>query len=127
MLSREPVVLRQPLETESTEPLTELDNELLAKHKEYRYMPDKMTWDPNCYECKVRYRDPKAKDLVMYLHAWRYKVIYKLLFRLITCFSYILMISLDHQNKMADYLINWPFCSDDFIRSYKIIRIYKII
>jgi len=73
MLSREPVVLRQPLETESTEPLTELDNELLAKHKEYRYMPDKMTWDPNCYECKVRYRDPKAKDLVMYLHAWRYK------------------------------------------------------
>ena len=26
------------------------------------------------YECKVRYRDPKAKDLVMYLHAWRYKV-----------------------------------------------------
>ena len=80
MLSREPVVLRQPLETESTEPLTELDNELLAKHKEYRYMPDKMTWDPNCYECKVRYRDPKAKDLVMYLHAWRYKVIYKLLY-----------------------------------------------
>ena len=82
MLSREPVVLRQPLETESTEPLTELDNELLAKHKEYRYMPDKMTWDPNCYECKVRYRDPKAKDLVMYLHAWRYKVIYKLLYLL---------------------------------------------
>ena len=122
MLSREPVVLRQPLETESTEPLTELDNELLAKHKEYRYMPDKMTWDPNCYECKVRYRDPKAKDLVMYLHAWRYKVIYKLLFRLITCFSYILMISLDHQNKMADYLINRPFCSYDFTRSYKIIR-----
>ena len=122
MLSREPVVLRQPLETESTEPLTELDNELLAKHKEYRYMPDKMTWDPNCYECKVRYRDPKAKDLVMYLHAWRYKVIYKLLyllylFRLITCFSYILMISLDHQNKMTDYLINQPFCSDDLMIS----------
>ena len=42
--------------------------------------------------------------------------------RPITCFSYVLMISLDHQNKMADYLINWPFCSDDFIRSYKIIR-----
>ena len=36
-----------------------------------------MTWDPNCYECKVRYRDPKAKDLVMYLHAWRYKVLLK--------------------------------------------------
>ena len=69
------MVLRQPLEAESTEPITEQDNELLAKHKEYRYMSEKMTWDPHCYECKVRYRDPKAKDLVMYLHAWRYKVI----------------------------------------------------
>ena len=33
--------------------------------------------------------------------------------RVITCFSYICMISLDHYNKMADYLINLPFCSDD--------------
>ena len=72
---REPIVLRQPLESDSNEPITDQDNELLAKFKEYRYGPEKMTWDPNCYECKVRYRDPKAKDLVMYLHAWRYKVI----------------------------------------------------
>jgi hypothetical protein len=69
----EPIVLRQPLEADSNEPITDQDNELLAKFKEYRYGPEKMTWDPNCYECKVRYRDPKAKDLVMYLHAWRYK------------------------------------------------------
>jgi len=68
---RSPVVLRQPLESA---PLVESeDDELLAKNKEYRYVPEKMTWDPNCYECKVRYRDPKSKDLVMYLHAWRYK------------------------------------------------------
>ncbi|KAF4517833.1 hypothetical protein B566_EDAN008775 [Ephemera danica] len=33
----------------------------------------KMTRDPHCYECKVRYRDPKPKDLVMYLHAWKYR------------------------------------------------------
>ena len=33
---------------------------------------DKMTVDPHCYECKVKYRDPKPSDLVMYLHAWRY-------------------------------------------------------
>ncbi|ODM99685.1 RNA pseudouridylate synthase domain-containing protein 2 [Orchesella cincta] len=32
-----------------------------------------MTYDPHCYECKVRYRDPKPKDLVMYLHALTYK------------------------------------------------------
>ncbi|XP_055921831.1 pseudouridylate synthase RPUSD2-like isoform X1 [Eupeodes corollae] len=34
---------------------------------------EKMTTDKHCYECKVRYRDPKPKDLVMYLHAWKYK------------------------------------------------------
>nr|CAH7748534.1 unnamed protein product [Callosobruchus chinensis] len=34
---------------------------------------DKMTVDQHCYECKVRYRDPKPEDLVMYLHAWTYK------------------------------------------------------
>ena len=69
------MVLRQPLERGPTLE-TEADDELLAKNKEYRYVPEKMTWDPNCYECKVRYRDPKAKDLVMYLHAWRYKVFF---------------------------------------------------
>ncbi|KAK7873077.1 hypothetical protein R5R35_000360 [Gryllus longicercus] len=37
------------------------------------FNPDKLTWDEHCYECKVRYRDPKPKDLVMYLHAWKYK------------------------------------------------------
>ncbi|CAB0043603.1 unnamed protein product [Trichogramma brassicae] len=33
---------------------------------------DKVTVDQHCYECKVKYRDPKPSDLVMYLHAWRY-------------------------------------------------------
>jgi len=69
---RSPVVLRQPLDPAPTLDEDE-DDELLSKNKEYRYVPEKMTWDPNCYECKVRYRDPKSKDLVMYLHAWRYK------------------------------------------------------
>lgn len=39
-----------------------------------RFNPEKMTVDRHCYECKVRYRDPKPEDLVMYLHAWTYKV-----------------------------------------------------
>ncbi|XP_023340108.1 RNA pseudouridylate synthase domain-containing protein 2 isoform X2 [Eurytemora carolleeae] len=69
---RSPVVLRPPLEAAPISSLT-YNDELLTKFGEYRYSPDKMTWDPNCYECKVRYRDPKAKDLVMYLHAWTYK------------------------------------------------------
>ncbi|KAL1124187.1 hypothetical protein AAG570_001957, partial [Ranatra chinensis] len=37
------------------------------------FNPEKMTTDPHCYECKVRYRDPKPRDLVMYLHAWKYQ------------------------------------------------------
>ncbi|XP_059485319.1 pseudouridylate synthase RPUSD2-like isoform X2 [Neocloeon triangulifer] len=38
-----------------------------------RFDAAKMSRDPHCYECKVRYRDPKPKDLVMYLHAWKYR------------------------------------------------------
>uniref|UniRef100_A0A1B6D791 Pseudouridylate synthase RPUSD2 n=1 Tax=Clastoptera arizonana TaxID=38151 RepID=A0A1B6D791_9HEMI len=37
------------------------------------FHPDKLTTDPHCYECKVKYRDPKPRDLVMYLHAWKYR------------------------------------------------------
>lgn len=37
------------------------------------FNPDKMSVDKHCYECKVRYRDPKPQDLVMYLHAWKYR------------------------------------------------------
>ena len=34
----------------------------------------RLTVDRHCYECKVKYRDPTAKDLVMFLHAWTYSV-----------------------------------------------------
>ncbi|XP_068203332.1 pseudouridylate synthase RPUSD2-like isoform X2 [Palaemon carinicauda] len=40
--------------------------------KDYNYQARLMTVDEHCYECKVRYRDPKPKDLVMYLHALKY-------------------------------------------------------
>lgn len=35
---------------------------------------EKLTHDPHCYECRVKFRDPKPKDLIMYLHAWKYSV-----------------------------------------------------
>ncbi|KAH8306686.1 hypothetical protein KR044_006529 [Drosophila immigrans] len=35
--------------------------------------PVKVTTDPHCLECKMNYRDPSTADLVMYLHAWKYK------------------------------------------------------
>lgn len=44
------------------------------------FNPEKMINDENCYECKIKYRDPKPKDLVMYLHAWKYKVRILLIF-----------------------------------------------
>ena len=34
--------------------------------------PTKLSIDPHCFECKVKYRDPKPNDLVMFLHAWTY-------------------------------------------------------
>lgn len=38
------------------------------------YNADKVTCDEHCYECKVRFRDPKPRDLMMFLHAWKYEV-----------------------------------------------------
>lgn len=34
--------------------------------------PSKVTADEHCYECKVKFKDPKPQDLVMYLHALKY-------------------------------------------------------
>ena len=42
--------------------------------RDYNFKPHFMTVDPHCYECKVKYRDPKPRDLVMYLHALKYSV-----------------------------------------------------
>uniref|UniRef100_A0A0P5H1X9 Pseudouridylate synthase RPUSD2 n=1 Tax=Daphnia magna TaxID=35525 RepID=A0A0P5H1X9_9CRUS len=36
------------------------------------YNSSKVTFDEHCFECKTRFRDPKPKDLMMFLHAWRY-------------------------------------------------------
>lgn len=52
---------------------------------DFTFNPDKMTVDKHCYECKVRYRDPKPQDLIMYLHAWKYKV--RVNFCLAFCFT----------------------------------------
>ena len=38
-----------------------------------RFDISKLSTDHHCYECKVKYRDPRPKDLVMFLHAWVYR------------------------------------------------------
>lgn len=45
--------------------------------------PSKLTTDENCRECKLKYLDPRPENLVMYLHAFRYKVI--------ICFYFLLV------------------------------------
>lgn len=37
------------------------------------FVKEKLTKEPTCSECKLKYRDPNAKDLIMYLHALRYE------------------------------------------------------
>ena len=34
----------------------------------------KMNFDPKCPDCQLKYKDPTPEDLVMYLHALKYKV-----------------------------------------------------
>jgi len=36
--------------------------------------PSKMTFDPTCLDCRRQFKEPKPEELVMYLHALRYKV-----------------------------------------------------
>ncbi|XP_053949814.1 pseudouridylate synthase RPUSD2 [Anastrepha ludens] len=40
---------------------------------DFAYNKAKLSVDKDCYECKVRFKDPKPKDLIMYLHAWKYR------------------------------------------------------
>lgn len=54
--------------------------EAYTKLKEYdelekKYSLDaiKIQSDSSCLECKQQYKDPKPSDLVMFLHAWKYK------------------------------------------------------
>lgn len=37
-----------------------------------KFDKNKFSVDPHCQECKTHYKDPEPKDLVMYLHAFRY-------------------------------------------------------
>ena len=39
-----------------------------------KFVPSKLSVDEHCQECKVKYKDPKPKDLVMFLHAYTYSV-----------------------------------------------------
>ena len=50
----------------------ELVSQTDVKGADKRYDVSKLTSDPHCLECQVKYKDPRPKDLVMFLHAWAY-------------------------------------------------------
>ena len=50
------------------------DFELSGSQRLSTFDPSKLTVDKDCLECKVSYRDPAPEELIMYLHAYRYKV-----------------------------------------------------
>jgi hypothetical protein len=57
----------------------------------------KLTVDPHCYECKVKYRDPRPRDLVMFLHAWTYSVKTRAVKRPRPLFTCLFKVCLDEQ------------------------------
>ena len=50
------------------------EEEAAAVTDDDRFDNAKLSTDQHCYECKVKYRDPRPKDLIMFLHAWKYSV-----------------------------------------------------
>lgn len=63
---------------ETIEPQNETDQkECVPDNEADKAQPIKnvnQEYDENCYECKQKFKEPGRKDLVMYLHAWSYKV-----------------------------------------------------
>lgn len=58
----------------STEEKVTIATQTGIEEADKRFDAAKLSIDPHCYECKVKYRDPRPKDLVMFLHAWAYSV-----------------------------------------------------
>lgn len=75
--------INDPLSTETShrEQITNCSPEIKCYNMSTQtgiHMPDmkfdkkKLSVDPSCLECKIHYKDPTPKDLIMYLHAFKY-------------------------------------------------------
>ena len=62
-------------ENPTPQPVKEIE-EIMDDSKQPKFNPLLLENDPDCFECKQVYRDPKRKDLIMYLHALSYKVVF---------------------------------------------------
>ncbi|KAH8410573.1 hypothetical protein KR009_003809 [Drosophila setifemur] len=54
-------------------PVTDAATQTCHEEPDNTFDPKKFTFDPHCSECKINYRDPEANEMVMYLHAWKYR------------------------------------------------------
>ncbi|XP_076321396.1 pseudouridylate synthase RPUSD2-like [Tachypleus tridentatus] len=59
--------------TSSLKHYTENDQQYEKLKKQYVFDPNKVTYYSNCYECQRKFKDPKPSDLIMFLHALKYK------------------------------------------------------
>lgn len=76
ILNETEVSISKPLETcPVSSPLLHYINseEFLELAKKYQYDTRKMMKDSLCQSCKKKYRDPKPHELLIFLHAHRYK------------------------------------------------------
>ncbi|XP_016964535.1 pseudouridylate synthase RPUSD2 isoform X2 [Drosophila biarmipes] len=63
----------QPVNAATNESINEAATQTCYEEPDRSFDPEKTTSDPHCSECKVNYRDPGPKDLIMFLHAWKYR------------------------------------------------------
>ncbi|XP_037711400.1 RNA pseudouridylate synthase domain-containing protein 2 isoform X2 [Drosophila subpulchrella] len=57
----------------TNELINEASTQTCYEEPDRSFDSEKTTSDPHCSECKVNYRDPGPKDLIMFLHAWKYR------------------------------------------------------
>nr|XP_044249575.1 RNA pseudouridylate synthase domain-containing protein 2 [Drosophila takahashii] len=68
-----PIEATKPMISATNEPINEASTQTCYEEPDRSFDFKKATSDPHCSECKVNYRDPGAKDLIMFLHAWKYR------------------------------------------------------
>lgn len=67
---QEPVSVKIPI---LQQPVNEKSTQTNHDPPDLEFIPKKLTVDENCLECKLKFKDPRLQDLVMYLHAFKYK------------------------------------------------------
>ncbi|KAG1675929.1 RNA pseudouridylate synthase domain-containing protein 2 [Nymphon striatum] len=49
-----------------------IENSSYSKVNHPKFDPSKLSYDPDCYDCNFKFKDPRKEDLLIYLHAMQY-------------------------------------------------------